>query len=106
MGKIPEFWNYGKPSRSLSWFVCAKIRGVIAYRRAAESNPFLSFFPPWLPLWGSCHEVTERVKTPFPPLLGTSPTGRGKGTDCHTSVATLVRNDMLYPEALGKTEGL
>ena len=23
--------------------------------------------PPWLPLWGSCHEVTERVKTPSPP---------------------------------------
>ena len=22
---------------------------------------------PWLPLWGSCHEVTERVKSP-PPL--------------------------------------
>ena len=34
--------------------------------------------PPWLPLWGSCHEVTERVKTPSPPLRGTSPKGRGK----------------------------
>ncbi len=36
------------------------------------------FVPPWLPLWGSCHEVTERVKTPSPPLRGTSPIGRGK----------------------------
>ena len=34
--------------------------------------------PPWLPLWGSCHAVTERVKTPSPPLWGTSPIGRGK----------------------------
>ena len=34
--------------------------------------------PPWLPLWGSCHEVTERVKTPSPPLRGTSPKGRGE----------------------------
>ena len=34
--------------------------------------------PPWLPLWGSCHEVTERVTTPSPPLRGTSPIGRGK----------------------------
>ena len=34
--------------------------------------------PPWLPLWGSCHEVTERVNTPSPPLRGTSPIGRGK----------------------------
>ena len=34
--------------------------------------------PPWLPLWGSCHEVTERVNSPSPPLRGTSPIGRGK----------------------------
>ena len=26
--------------------------------------------PPWLPLWGSCHEVTERVNKPSPPLPG------------------------------------
>ena len=57
-------------SESPGRFVCTQIGVVIAYRRAAEGNPFLSF-PPWLPLWGSCHEVTERVKTPFPPLRGT-----------------------------------
>ena len=33
----------------------------------------VSFVPPWLPLRGSCHEVTERVNTPSPPLWGTSP---------------------------------
>ena len=38
----------------------------------------VSFVPPWLPLRGSCHEVTERVNTPSPPLWGTSPIGRGK----------------------------
>ena len=38
----------------------------------------VSLVLPWLPLWGSCHEVTERVKTPSPPLRGTSPIGRGK----------------------------
>ena len=32
--------------------------------------------PPWLPLWGSCHEVTERVKALS--ASGTSPKGRGK----------------------------
>ena len=26
--------------------------------------------PPWLPLWGSCHEVTERVNSPSPPHSG------------------------------------
>ena len=25
---------------------------------------------PWLPLWGSCHEVTERVKIALSDLLG------------------------------------
>ena len=25
---------------------------------------------PWLPLWGSCHEVTERVKFALSDLLG------------------------------------
>ena len=35
--------------------------------------------PPWLPLWVSCHEVTERVNKPSPPpFRGTSPIGRGK----------------------------
>ena len=43
---------------------------------AAIGRPRL---PPWLPLWGSCHEVTERENVPFPPLRGTSPIGRGKG---------------------------
>ena len=34
---------------------------------------------PWLPLWGSCHKVTERVNTPSPPPSGgTAPMGRGK----------------------------
>ena len=33
----------------------------------------------WLPLWGSCHEVTERVKNALSaPFRGTSPIGRGK----------------------------
>ena len=26
--------------------------------------------PPWLPLWGSCHEVTERVKNALSAPLG------------------------------------
>ena len=33
---------------------------------------------PWLPLWGSCHEVTERVKFALSDLLGISLIGRGK----------------------------
>ena len=39
-------------------------------------NPLL----PWLPLWGSCHEVTERVNTrPLRPVRGTSPIGKRQG---------------------------
>ena len=41
-----------------------------------RGNPFPS--SPRLPLWGSCHKVTERVTTPSPPLRCTSPIGRGK----------------------------
>ena len=37
----------------------------------------IRFFPPWLPLWGSCHEVTERVNIALS-AFGTSPIGRGK----------------------------
>ena len=36
-----------------------------------------SVLPPWLPLWGSCHEVTERVQIALS-ASGTSPIGRGK----------------------------
>ena len=43
-------------------------------RRHWCGNPFF----PWLPLWGSCHGVTERVNMPSPPLRDTSPIGRGK----------------------------
>ena len=41
---------------------------------------------PWLPLWGSCHEVTERVKiSPLRPVyaLGTSPRGRDEALIRH-----------------------
>ena len=37
----------------------------------------IRFSPPWLPLWGSCHEVTERVNIALS-AFGTSPIGRGK----------------------------
>ena len=30
----------------------------------------VSLVPPWLPLWGSCHEVTERVKNALSAPLG------------------------------------
>ena len=82
-------------------------------------------FPPWLPLWGSCHEVTERVNSPSPPHSGhlshrerqdphpsracgrrashLSHRGRFGRTDCHTSVATLVRNDMRFWVVLKKS---
>ena len=33
--------------------------------------------PPWLPLWGSCHEVAEKAKSTLS-ASGTSPIGRGK----------------------------
>ena len=38
--------------------------------------------PPWLPLWGSCHEVTERAKITLS-ASGTSPRGRGKALIRH-----------------------
>ena len=59
-----------------------------------------SVLPPWLPLWGSCHEVTERVQIALSALTGhlshrerqvslirplrraPSPRGRLWGTDC------------------------
>ena len=84
------------------------------------------FPPPWLPRWGSCHEVTERVISPHPSRLrratftswsnchwqlldfdllrGAPPQGKAGVTDCHTSVATLVRNDMLYTLAHRRTD--
>ena len=81
--------------------------------------------PPWLPLWGSCHEVTERVTTPSPPLRGTSPIGRGKplirlalagnARDTFpqgkawgriaTPVCGLVRNDSFYFRAMQSQRG-
>ena len=36
-----------------------------------DRMPALILAAPWLPLWGSCHEVTERVKTPSPPSVRT-----------------------------------
>ena len=57
--------------------------------------------PPWLPLWGSCHEVTERVNSPSPPLRGTSPIGRGK-TLVRLALAGDARASSLYTrEPLG-----
>ena len=41
----------------------------------------IRFSPPWLPLWGSCHEVTERVNIALS-AFGTSPIGEGFGTHC------------------------
>ena len=55
--------------------------------------------PPWLPLWGSCHEVTERVKTLFPPLRGTSPKGKAGVRIViggNSWKGSLVRNDILF----------
>ena len=34
---------------------------------------------PWLPLWGSCHEVTERANTPSLPLAGHLSHGERQG---------------------------
>ena len=56
-----------EPARTLVW----PLPGI-----PSGHNPFSSF-PPWLPLWGSCHEVTERVKFALS-ASGTSPIGRGK----------------------------
>ena len=54
-------------------------------RISSGHNPF----SPWLPLWGSCHEVTERVKNALSaPSRGTSPIGRGK---------TLIRHGCAVP---------
>ena len=50
----------------------------VALSKDSLRSQSVSFVPPWLPLRGSCHEVTERVNTPSPPLWGTSPIGRGK----------------------------
>ena len=56
--------------------------------------------PPWLPLWGSCHEVTERVNSPSPPLRGTSPIGRGK-TLVRLALAGDARASSLYTREPG-----
>ena len=50
----------------------------VALSKDSLRSQSVSFVPPWLPLRGSCHEVTERVNTPSPPLWGTSPIGRGE----------------------------
>mgnify|MGYP006946816200 CR=1 FL=1 len=62
---------------------------VIARRPAADVAPSgdslrSQSVSPWLPLWGSCHEVTERVKNALSaPSRGTSPIGRGKALIRH-----------------------
>ena len=50
----------------------------VALSKDSLRSQSVPLVPPWLPLWGSCHEVTERVTAPSPPLRGTSPIGRGK----------------------------
>ena len=47
--------------RELSYIVCHCEEAM-----GRRGNPF----PPWLPLWGSCHEVTERVKIALSALTG------------------------------------
>ena len=66
----PNFSLSKKPKNTLSLRASAHTGVAIRSPRPPR--------PPWLPLWGSCHEVTERVTTPSPPLRGTSPIGRGK----------------------------
>ena len=82
---------------------------VIANQCSHWCGPFRGFppvtirtpRPPWLPLWGSCHEVTERVNSPSPPLRGTSPIGRGK-TLVRLALAGDARASSLYTrEPLG-----
>ena len=43
----------------------------------SRDSPWSQSVLPWLPLWGSCHEVTERVNIALS-AFGTSPIGRGK----------------------------
>ena len=60
-------------------FIEKSLKNTVSLRASAHTGVAIrSSRPPWLPLWGSCHEVTERVNTPSPPLRGTSPIGRGK----------------------------
>ena len=49
---------------------------------------------PWLPLWGSCHEVTERAnRTLSAPFRDTSPIGSGKALmGIFLSVSVLVHS--------------
>ena len=82
-------------------------------------------FPPWLPLWGSCHEVTERVNIALS-AFGTSPIGRGKTlirlalagdaratfpqgkagvTDCHVGLRP-PRNDIRLSGGIRKNRGI
>ena len=49
----------------------------VALSKDSLRSQSVFFVPPWLPLWGSCHEVTERVKFALS-ASGTSPIGRGK----------------------------
>ncbi len=64
-------------------------------RISSGHNPF----SPWLPLWGSCHEVTERVKNALSaPSRGTSPIGRGK-TLIRLALAADAR--ATFPEGFG-----
>ena len=67
---------------------CSKYRGI--YNRGSRGRPLadVAIRPPCLLLWGNCHEVTERVKSPssVSRLRGTreppSPWGKALGTDC------------------------
>ena len=75
MGKTPDFQNYGKPAREPRP-VCMRQNKGCHCVPAGGGRQSVSLVPPWLPLRGSCHEVTERVKTLSPPLRGTSPKGK------------------------------
>ena len=76
---------------------CEPVNDVTLFKDSLRSQS-VPLVLPWLPLWGSCHEVTERVKTPSPPLRGTSPIGRGK---LPSSVSHL-RGTREPPSPLGK----
>ena len=76
---------------------CEPVNDVTLFKDSLRSQS-VPLVLPWLPLWGSCHEVTERVKTPSPPPRGTSPIGRGK---LPASVSHL-RGTCEPPSPLGK----
>ena len=111
--KYRGIYNRGSRGRPLAArFFCTEINASHCEPARTQAWPLPGDSPwsqsvlPWLPLWGSCHEVTERVNIALSTPTGhlshrarqvalirlalagdaraTFPQGKALGTDCHT----------------------